>query len=73
MGVESLAGACFGDGALELAVFLVASQVGSVSLGGLLDEERAAAFRAGLGDWFVPNGEVAVGVVAATVEELPAS
>src|SRR4029453_3774328 len=59
-------------GAPVRAVLLVADQLTAVPFGDLLDKERRAAVGTLLGQRLVPEGEVAVRVVGAAVEHLPA-
>src|ERR1700676_2077214 len=78
----TLSGSCFGLrsgsrvrkllGPRVVAVVVVAENLPAVLLGGLLEEERRTALRARLVDRAVPQHEVAVRVVGAPEEDLPA-
>src|SRR5688572_14687993 len=58
---------------LVRAVVLAADELASRLLGDLLEQERRAAVGAGLRNWTLPEREIAVRIVRASVERLPAA
>src|SRR4029078_603402 len=56
-----------------VALLVIADQLTAVSLRDLLDEERRAAVGALFGNGFVPQREIAVGIIRAAVEYLAAA
>src|SRR5579859_1568052 len=66
-----LCGGCFQLFAADvIAAVVVADDLTTVLLRGLLDEVRRAAFRTFLGHWPIPQHEVTVGIVRAPEEDL---